>query len=199
MRVLDGLSDEELLGAASRDAEAFAVFYRRRVQSVVGFFVRRTGCPETAADLTSETFAQAYMSVHRYRSTGAPGYAWLLAIARHEFAHFVRSAEVASRARQRLGMRPVPAGEDMGEWVMESFDACRDNSALRLAMDELTDGVATAVRLRVVDGLAYGDVAARLGCSEMAARQRVARGLSHLSDRLEEATASAVLEVGGWT
>jgi DNA-directed RNA polymerase specialized sigma24 family protein len=64
-------------------------------------------------------------------------------------------------------------------------------------MGELGDGAAAAVRLRVIDGLAYAEVAARLGCTEVAARQRVARGLSHLSDRLEDTPTSAALEVNG--
>ena len=195
MPSLDGLSDEELLGLARRDPEAFAVFYRRHVGSIVGFFVRRTACPESAADLTAETFAQAYLSRHRYRPTGAPAQAWLAAIARHQLAHFWRGAEVASRARGRLGMRPVPAGDEPFEQLMESFDARRNGAALHLAMDELTDAVADAVRFRVIDGLAYADVAARLGCTEAAARQRVARGLSHLSERLEVIPMSEALEV----
>jgi RNA polymerase sigma factor (sigma-70 family) len=194
MLSLDGLSDEELLGLARRNPEAFAVFYRRHVGSIVGFFVRRTACQETAADLTAETFAQAYLSRHRYRPTGAPAQAWLAAIARHQLAHFWRAAEVASRARRRLGMRPVPAGDEPFEQLMESFDVCRNGVALRGAMDELTYAVADAVRFRVIDGLAYADVAARLGCTEAAARQRVARGLSHLSDRLEAIPMSKALE-----
>ena len=194
MRSLDGLADDELLGLARRDPEAFAVFYRRRVGSTLAFFVRRTACQETAADLTAETFAQAYLSLHRYRPTGAPAQAWLAAIARHELAHFVRAAEVASRARRRLGMRPVPAGDEPYEQLTQALDARRDGPALQLAMDELTDGVADAVRFRVVDGLAYADVAVRLGCSEAAARQRVARGLSRLSDRLEATPMSTALE-----
>jgi RNA polymerase sigma factor (sigma-70 family) len=192
---LDGLSDEELLGLARRNPEAFAVFYRRHVGSIVGFFVRRTACQESAADLTAETFAQAYLSRHRYRADGAPAQAWLAAIARHQLAHFWRAAEVASRARRRLGMRPVPAGDEPFEQLMESFDARRNGAALQLAMDGLTDGVADAVRFRVIDGLAYADVAARLGCTEEAARQRVARGLSHLSERLEATPMSETLEV----
>ena len=64
----------------------------------------------------------------------------------------------------------------------------------QLAMDELTDVLADAVRLRVVGGLSYGDIAARLGCGEAAARQRVARGLSTLTDRLEAIPMSTALE-----
>ena len=191
---LDGLSDEELLGLARRDPEAFAVFYRRHVGSIVGFFLRRTACQESAADLTAETFAQAFLSRHRYRPTGAPAQAWLAAIARHQLAHFWRAAEVASRARRRLGMRPVPAGDEPFEQLTASFDARRNGVALQVAMDGLTNAVADAVRFRVIDGLAYAEVAARLGCTEAAARQRVARGLSHLSERLETIPMSEAME-----
>jgi RNA polymerase sigma-70 factor (ECF subfamily) len=197
MPALDGLADEELLGLAIRDAEAFAVFYRRHAGSTFRFFVRRTACPETAADLTAETFAQAYLSRSRYRQTGAPAQAWLASIARHELAHFLRAAEVANRGRRRLGMRPVPAGDEPYEHLMESIDARRDSETLRVAMNELTDGVADAVHLRVIDGLRYAEVAVRLGCTEAAARQRVARGLSQLCERLEPIPTSAALEVEG--
>ncbi len=194
MRSLDGLADEELLALAGGEPEAFAVFYRRHVGSIVGFFIRRTACRETAADLTAETFAQAYLSRHRYRPTGAPAQAWLAAIARHQLGHFVRAAEVASRARRRLGMRPVPAGDEPFEQLMDSLDARRSGAALEVALIELTDAVADAVRLRVIDELAYADVAAHLGCTEVAARQRVARGLSHLYERLDAVPMSEALE-----
>jgi RNA polymerase sigma-70 factor (ECF subfamily) len=192
---LDGLADETLLGRATRDPEAFAVFYRRHAESTLRFFVRRTACPETAADLTAETFAQAYLSRSRYRQTGAPAQAWLASIARHELSHFLRAAQVASRARRRLGMRPVPAGDEPYEHLMESIDASRDAATLHVAMNELTGGVAEAVHLRVIDGLPYAEVAVILGCTQAAARQRVARGLSHLCERLEPISTSPALEV----
>jgi RNA polymerase sigma-70 factor (ECF subfamily) len=92
-------------------------------------------------------------------------------------------------------MRPVPTGDEPFEQLTESLDARRDGVALRIALDELTDGVADAVRFRVIDGLAYGDVAARLGCTEAAARQRVARGLSQMAERFEAIPMPAAPEV----
>ena len=92
-------------------------------------------------------------------------------------------------------MRPVPAGDEPFDQLMESFDARRNGAALHVAMDTLTEGVAEAVRFRVIDGLGYADVAARLGCTEAAARQRVARGLADLSDRLEAPPKSEALEL----
>ncbi|MEA2134722.1 MAG: hypothetical protein QOC68_2631, partial [Solirubrobacteraceae bacterium] len=59
------VTDEQLLSA--RDAGTFELFYLRNVDSVLGFFARRTGDPELAADLCAETFAAALSSRHRYR------------------------------------------------------------------------------------------------------------------------------------
>ena len=80
MRANDGeASDDDLL--LSGDPEAFALFYRRRVQAVIGYFMRRTRDPDVAADLTSETFASTLVARRRYRSGGAPATAWLFTIA----------------------------------------------------------------------------------------------------------------------
>jgi DNA-directed RNA polymerase specialized sigma24 family protein len=48
-------TDGELLGSPGRDA--FGTFYDRHTRAIMEFFVRRTRDPESAADLTAETFA----------------------------------------------------------------------------------------------------------------------------------------------
>ncbi len=52
---------------------------------------------------------------------------------------------------------------------------------VRDAVAGLSSGMAEAVLLRVGEQLPYDEVARRLGCSEGAARVRVARGLAKLS------------------
>src|SRR5215218_9470174 len=47
-------SDDELL--ASLEPGSFPVFYRRHVEDLVAFFMRRTRNAEVAADLAAETF-----------------------------------------------------------------------------------------------------------------------------------------------
>jgi RNA polymerase sigma factor (sigma-70 family) len=53
------------------------------------------------------------------------------------------------------------------------------------ALSQLSPSVAAAVSLRVMRELPYSEVAERLGCSEGAARVRVARGLSLIADLIE--------------
>jgi Sigma-70 region 2 len=60
------LTDEELL--TSHELGSFALFYRAHVDELLGFFCRRTGDAELAADLTAETFAAALAGRRRFRS-----------------------------------------------------------------------------------------------------------------------------------
>lgn len=62
------LSDAELLATAQSDPEAFACVYDRYETSVVGYFLRRTGDSELAADLTAEVFAAALGAAPRCRA-----------------------------------------------------------------------------------------------------------------------------------
>ena len=181
----DGRSDVELLKASAHDAEAFGRFYDRHVAALTAFFVRRTGCPQAAADLTAETFAAAFVSRRRYRDTGAPALAWLLGIARHVLADALRHERVRNDARRRLGMERIELDDRSLERIEELGELTELRLAVEQALTELTPAVAAAVSLRVVRELPYSEVARRLGCSEGAARVRVARGLSTIADALE--------------
>jgi hypothetical protein len=65
------VEDTEILIASVVDPELFAEFYRRHAEGILRFFVNRTFDPETAADLTAETFAEALASRHRFKATGS--------------------------------------------------------------------------------------------------------------------------------
>ena len=105
-------SDAELLVASAGDPEAFGRFYDRYAVALLGWFVRRTADPQTAADLTAETFAQAFASRRRYRDTGAPAFTWLLGIARHQLSGALRRRRVDDRARRRLGLERIELDDE---------------------------------------------------------------------------------------
>ncbi len=178
-------SDAELLVRSGGDATAFAELYDRHVAALLSFFYRRTGCAETSADLTAETFAQAFASRRRFRDVGAPGRAWLFKIARRQLAKFVRRQRVATRSRNKLRVRPCDLTPGDYERIETLAEADSWRPLLVSALAELPKSQADAVRLRIVDELPYAAVADALHCSEGAARVRVSRGLSHLADLME--------------
>src|SRR3954469_14935664 len=106
----DPRSDEALLAAARSEPEAFAVFYRRHVRALIGYFLRRTRDAELPADLTAETFAAALDGCHRFQPERGPAVGWLYGIARRQLAHAQRRGAVEDRARRRLGIAALELG-----------------------------------------------------------------------------------------
>src|SRR3954454_513908 len=100
---MDDWADERLLRETPRVPSAYAVFYRRHEGAVLGFFMRRTGNAELAADLAAETFAAALLGASRFRGDGN-ALAWLYGIARHRLMRSIERGRVEDRARRKLAM-----------------------------------------------------------------------------------------------
>src|SRR4051794_41869868 len=97
-------SDADLLRG---DARRYAVFYRRHEDAVLGFFLRRTGSAELAADLTAETFARALEGRKRFDAQRGDAGAWLFGIARNVLSRSLERGRVENDTRRQLGMEPL--------------------------------------------------------------------------------------------
>jgi RNA polymerase sigma factor (sigma-70 family) len=173
-----GLSDAGLLQAARRgDSSAFGELYRRHAGHVHGYLDRRLSA--AAADLTAETFAQAWVSRRRFRDEhDGSALPWLLGIARNCLRESIRRDRVETRARERLGL-PVTLAEDDGyEAVVRRLSP---EVGLRRAVERLPEHERRALELRVIDELPYREVARTLAIRPAAARLRVSRALRRLS------------------
>jgi RNA polymerase sigma-70 factor (ECF subfamily) len=190
------LDDGDLLILSVRRPEAFVTFYQRHAEGLLRYFARRTLEADAAAELTAETFAEAYASRSRYRDVGSEAAAWLFGIARHQLSRFFRDGGVDARARRRLGMPEREVSEEDHERIERLADLAAVRRLVADALDRLPVGERRAVSLRVVDELPYDEVARALACSQEAARARVSRGLRRL-ERLLEPEREALLD-GGW-
>jgi RNA polymerase sigma factor (sigma-70 family) len=181
----DPRSDAELLRASARDPDAFGEFYDRHGSFLLAFFQRRIRCPEIAADLTAETFAQAFVARRRYRDTGAPALAWLLGIARLVLAVSLRRRGIEDKGRRELGLVSLPLDDLSIERIEQLAETTEVWARVQSALDQLSPDTVRAIELRAIDELPYAQVARRLGCSEGAARVRVRRGLKRLADAVD--------------
>jgi RNA polymerase sigma factor (sigma-70 family) len=164
----------------------FAAFYSAHSRRMLAFFARRTFDVEVARDLTAETFAVAFEHRRRYRgSSDGEAAAWLFAIARHQLSRYARTGKVCRKAVERLGIRIPEVSEDDHERIVELAGLAELRDRVAVAFSDLSGDQRDALRLRVIDELAYAEVAARLGVSEPTARARVSRGLRSLADALE--------------
>jgi RNA polymerase sigma factor (sigma-70 family) len=181
----DTPTDGELLRAADHDPHAFRLLYDRWAKALLAFCYRRTYDAEASLDLVAETFAIAYQKRHRFGDRGRPVGAWLYGIAARELATYQRRQRVELRACRRLAVVAPSLDEVSIERIEELVDAAQWRTALSEALAQLTAAERDAVRLRVIQQLDYPTVAARLRCSEQAARARVHRGLTRLATTLE--------------
>jgi RNA polymerase sigma-70 factor (ECF subfamily) len=170
-------TDAELLASSRRDQAAFGELYSRHVDTIYGWFGRRIQW--AAADLTAETFAQAWLVRSRFRDQrDGSALPWLLGIARNVLGESVRRDRVATRARERLGLPLDLASEDGYTRAEERLSPSR---ALAEALEELPEHERRALELRVVEELPYAEVASRLAIRPAAARLRVSRALRRLA------------------
>ena len=170
-------TDEALL--MSGEPEDFGRFYDRYARTLLGFFQRRTGDPEVAADLTAETFAAALVARSRYRPQAAGTGAWLFTIARHKLTDYLRRGRAEDRMRARLAMEPVPLGAEdveMIRWLGEEV-------ATQI-VDELPEDQRDVIRAHVLDDQGYAEIARSRHLSEATVRKRVSRGLKVLRERV---------------
>ena len=161
--------------------DEFTAAYRAHSRSILIFLARRTYDPETALDLTAETFAQAYEGRRRFRGANEEDVAaWLFGIARHVLARYFRRGKAEQRALTRLGIEVPSLEPDDLVRVVELAGLDELRGAVARELGTLSEEHREALRLRVVEELSYGDVARRLAITEAAARARVSRGLRKL-------------------
>lgn len=175
----------ERMGEPRLGPSTFAELYERHQQGLLAFFMRRTFDPEAAVDLVGETFAQAFTGRRRFRGATADAEAALLyTVARRLLARYYRRGRAERDALQRLGVaRPELDDESLAR-IEELAGVATMRSLISGELRALSAEHREALALRVVDELAYPDVAARLGVSEPTARARVSRALRALDRRL---------------
>jgi RNA polymerase sigma factor (sigma-70 family) len=148
---------------ADGDDDAFSAFYRTHLGVVLAFFMRRVGDRELAFDLTAEIFAAVVVGAGSYEGD-APAVAWLFGIARNKLLESLRRKRVEDVARLRLEMEPIVLDDVELQRVDEMASSGEGELARQLSA--LTDMTREALLARTVEELEYGEIAARLRCSE---------------------------------
>jgi RNA polymerase sigma-70 factor (ECF subfamily) len=170
--------DDELL--AGHDVASFALFYRRHVDAMLGFFSRRTRDAELAADLTAETFAAALAGRARYRPELGSAASWLFAIGMNKLVDAQRRGHAERRAQRRLGMERI----ELDDEDIARIDALGDDPGVLAWLETLDPAQREAISAHVVDERSYREIAERQHVSQAAVRKRVSRGLAAARERM---------------
>jgi RNA polymerase sigma factor (sigma-70 family) len=178
---------ESLLVRAQLDPQAYSAFYDAYADRVLAYLARRVFDPEVAIDLMSETFAKVLERRLQFRGgSAAEEQGWLFAIARTELSHYWRSGRVERAALERFAVTVPELDEDEFMRIEALAGLNSLEGSLLEAVQQLPDDQRRAVELRILEDLAYEDVADVLSVSEQVARARVSRGLRALARRLRD-------------
>jgi RNA polymerase sigma-70 factor (ECF subfamily) len=175
---------------AGRGDQAALERFLRATQPHVWRFVAGLSDPQTADDLTQETYLRALGSLRRFRGESSAR-TWLLSIARRVVADHIRAAQARPRRAatpdwQEVAERAEPAGGG-------GFDE-------RVVLDQLIRALDPERRdafvLTQTLGLSYVDAAEVCGCPVGTIRSRVARAREDLVAAMAEVPARRRPAVG---
>jgi len=185
-RVIGAAFGAALAAAQGGDEEAFACLFRAVQPALLGYL--RVIAADAADDVAGETWLQVVAGLAAFRGGEDAFRAWVFTIARHR-------AIDAGRARARR--RTVPLDQDETAELLTSPDASDQaleaisTQAVVALLSALPREQAEIILLRVVAGLAAGDVARMVGKSPGAVRVAAHRGLRRLAAMVDRADVTA--------
>ena len=162
----DKLTEAEAIERAKQgDAEAFEFLYSLHKRRVYSLFLRLTGNPASAEDLTQEAFLQLFRKIGTFRGESAFS-TWL---------HRMSVKVVLMQLRQK-NLPVVPIDETMEgdeEGTVrkepgapdERLAGSIDRLHLQRAVDELPPGYRRIFVLHDVEGYEHNEIAGLVGCS----------------------------------
>lgn len=159
---------------ARGDSNAFDALFARYDGAAYAFFLRRSRCPDRAADLHQELF----LRIHRFRDRfdSAQRFSpWFFEVARNVWHDDLRRRHRLPLAASEESFQQLQGGEDP-----ERRTSQRELASLLLA--DLDPFQREVVWASAVEGETYPDLAARLGKSVSAIKQIGSRSLRRLRE-----------------
>ncbi|GHB45873.1 RNA polymerase sigma factor [Streptomyces viridiviolaceus] len=180
-----GADDESItawaLAARGGDADAVDHFVRALHRDVRHYVTFLGADPQSADDLTQDTFLRALGSLHRFEGRSSAR-TWLLSIARRAVIDSIRHS--SSRPRLSATDDWEAAAERTQPRGLPGFD---DGIALAELLETLPDDRREAFVLTQLLGLPYAEAAHVSHCPVGTVRSRVARARTSLIEWLNDA------------
>jgi RNA polymerase sigma-70 factor (ECF subfamily) len=143
----------------------FSALYQKYAKDVFRFALYLSGNRGEAEDITSETFVRAWTAAGPIRSETVKAY--LLTIARNLYLQGLRKSR-----------RNVPLDDRMRDSQASPLEQAEQKAELHAVLArlrELPEMDRSAVLLRAVEGLPYGEIAQTLGISLAAVKTKIHR------------------------
>ncbi|MCR4903241.1 MAG: sigma-70 family RNA polymerase sigma factor [Butyrivibrio sp.] len=146
----------------------FEQVYEENFKYIYNFIYMRVLHKETAEDLTSETFTNAFRSYDRFDPSIASVRTWLCSIAQHTVGMQLRKAST----QREVTTDVIPESSREDEDTLAVYEINREAERI---LSNLTDEERYIVALRLQGELSFKEIADILGINEKAASERYRR------------------------
>jgi RNA polymerase sigma-70 factor (ECF subfamily) len=163
--------------AQGGDRAAFAELHRAFARVVHGIALAH-GPASAAEDVTQDVFMTAYQRLPELRDAAAFG-GWLCATARN-------AATSELRRRRRAGASVLVEVVDRGAAPDAAAQAADTRARVLACIGELPEAYRETLLLRLCEGLAGPEIAARTGMTHGSVRVNLTRGMALLRPLLQE-------------
>jgi len=177
---LGSLDDPALLERVkAQDSRAHRVIFDRYYCRVFSFLQRRLRDPELAEETAADVFFEIWRNAAAFRGASLAS-TWIFGI-----AHF-KCLEADRRRRRMKRSQVLPTNVEFLHRVADerslagALDAREELRRVSVLLGRLPADQRTTIELALVEGLAYDEIATRLGVPEGTIKARVARARARL-------------------
>lgn len=167
--------DEEIVRIAKSDPAAFRPLYEKYFKPIYVFVLHRTTDKAISADITSQVFLKALISLDKYEFRGLPFSSWLYRIAVNECNSFFR---------KNKNVRTVILEDQHAEHVYEEMFGENSVEELRQRLPSILQSLKPIelelIELRFLDGRPFKEVGEILDISETHAKTKTYRTLDKM-------------------
>ena len=151
--------------------------YTVHARTVYGFLLARTGDPDTAEELTQETFCRALKQVGGFKGESSVS-TWLCGIARHVWQEHVKKQKRRSSVEIQAGEQTDDGREEQADHscLQDSHMLMRENMEVLKALHNLKEPARETMYLRLIGNLTFAQIGEIMGRSENWARVTFYRG-----------------------
>ena len=173
-------------GLRRRDSQVYEVVFKKYYPLLVVFVVRHIGDEDVAKDIVQDIFFKLFERGHSLPDNFQLK-SWFYRVARNAAVDYLRHLQVEDKYKFLMaeGMINIP---DIDEEIDEQVYA-----KVNLAIESLPEQCRLIIKLNVLEGKKYQEIAEELGITINTIRTQVSRGYKKLREILAEEVGTSVL------
>lgn len=173
-------------GLRRRDSKTYEVVFKKYYPLLVVFIVRHIGDEDVAKDIVQDIFFKLFEIGHSLPDNFQLK-SWFYRVARNAAVDYLRHLQVEDKYKFLMaeGMINIP---DIDEEIDEQVYA-----KVNLAIESLPEQCRLIIKLNVLEGKKYQEIAEELGITINTIRTQVSRGYKKLREILAEEVGTSVL------